>query len=166
MSKKIHMIGVCGTAMGALAGQLVALGHSVRGSDAMFYPPMSDKLKEWGVTTLHGFDGSHLEPDLDLVIVGNVVRRDNPEAAEMRDRELPYMSMAEAIAEFMIGDKHSIVIAGTHGKTTTTALGTHVLKTLDQDPSYLVGGALVGYRDSFRTSDGSVFIIELSLIHI
>ena len=154
------MIGVCGTAMGALAGQLVALGHSVRGSDAMFYPPMSDKLKEWGVTTLHGFDGSHLEPDLDLVIVGNVVRRDNPEAAEMRDRELPYMSMAEAIAEFMIGDKHSIVIAGTHGKTTTTALGTHVLKTLDQDPSYLVGGALVGYRDSFRTSDGSVFIIE------
>ena len=104
MSKNIHMIGVCGTAMGALAGQLVALGHQVRGSDAMFYPPMSDKLKEWGVTTLHGFSPSHIESDVELVIVGNVVRRDNPEAVAMRERDIPYLSMAEAIAEYMIRD--------------------------------------------------------------
>ena len=154
------MIGVCGTAMGALAGQLVALGHDVRGSDAMFYPPMSDKLKEWGVTTLEGFDAAHLSPKPDLVIVGNVVRRDNPEAVEMRRLELTYLSMAEAIAEFMIQDKHSIVISGTHGKTTTTALGAHVLMTLEKDPSYLVGGALVGYKESFRTASGTDFIIE------
>lgn len=158
--KRIHMIGVCGTAMGALAGQLVALGHEVRGSDAMFYPPMSDKLEEWGVTTLKGFNAAHLDPSPDLVIVGNVVRRDNPEAVEMRERELPYLSMAEAIAEFMIRDKHSIVISGTHGKTTTTALGAHVLMSMDKDPSYLVGGALVGYSDSFRTASGPDFIIE------
>ena len=154
------MIGVCGTAMGALAGQLVALGHDVRGSDAMFYPPMSDKLKEWGVTTLEGFDAAHLSPKPDLVIVGNVVRRDNQEAVEMRRLELTYLSMAEAIAEFMIQDKHSIVISGTHGKTTTTALGAHVLMTLEKDPSYLVGGALVGYKESFRTASGTDFIIE------
>ena len=154
------MIGVCGTAMGSLAGQLVALGHDVRGSDAMFYPPMSTKLEEWGVRTLQGFNASHLDPEPDLVIVGNVVRRDNPEAVEMRRRELPYISMAEAIAEFMIRDTHAIVVAGTHGKTTTTALGAHVLMATKQDPSYLVGGALVGYSESFRTSDGKEFIIE------
>ena len=94
------------------------------------------------------------------MIVGNVVRRDNPEAVEMRRRELPYISMAEAIAEFMIRDTHAIVVAGTHGKTTTTALGAHVLMATKQDPSYLVGGALVGYSESFRTSDGKEFIIE------
>ena len=76
-----------------------------------------------GVRTLEGFDAKHLDPEPDLVIVGNVVRRDNPEAVEMRRRELPYISMAEAIAEFMIRDTHAIVVAGTHGKTTTTALG-------------------------------------------
>ena len=158
--KRIHMIGVCGTAMGALAGQLVALGHDVRGSDAMFYPPMSDKLKEWGVKTLEGFNAAHLSPAPDLVIVGNVVRRDNPEAVEMRRQELSYLSMAEAIAEFMIQDRHSIVISGTHGKTTTTALGAHVLMALEKDPSYLVGGALVGYSESFRRAGGPDFIIE------
>lgn len=159
--KDIYFIGICGTGVGALAGLLKAQGHRVRGSDTHAYPPMSDKLREWGIPVLEGFDAKHLEGAApDLVIIGNVVRATNPEAVVVRERNLPHMSMPQAIAEFGIADKHSIVIAGTHGKTTTTALASHVLMSAGRDPGYLVGGALVGYSDSFRASDGKFFVIE------
>ncbi len=160
MAKDIYLIGICGTGVGALAGLLKAQGHNVRGSDVHAYPPMSDKLREWGIPVLEGFDAAHLEPKPDLVIIGNVVRANNPEAIAVRELGLPHMSMPQAVAEFGIGGKHSIVIAGTHGKTTTTALVAHVLMHAKKDPGYLVGGALVGYSESFRTGNGGFFVIE------
>lgn len=160
-AKDIYFIGICGTGVGALAGLLKAQGHNVRGSDTHAYPPMSDKLREWDIPVLEGFDAAHLDGKApDLVIIGNVVRANNPEAVVVRERGLAHMSMPQAIAEFGIADKHSIVIAGTHGKTTTTALAAHVLMSAGRDPGYLVGGALVGYSDSFRSSDGKFFVIE------
>jgi UDP-N-acetylmuramate: L-alanyl-gamma-D-glutamyl-meso-diaminopimelate ligase len=132
----------------------------VRGSDTQAYPPMSDKLREWGIPVLEGFDPAHLTPRPDLVIIGNVIRANNPEAVFAREAGLRIMSMPQAVAEFGIRDRHSVVIAGTHGKTTTTALAAHVLMSAGRDPSYLVGGALVQYPDSFRSSGGDFFVIE------
>lgn len=159
-SLDIYLIGICGTGMGALAGMLKRLGHRVRGADAQVYPPMSDKLREWGIQPLEGYHPSHLQPKPDLVVVGNVTRRDNPEATYVREHGMEAISMPQAIARFGIRDRHSIVIAGTHGKTTTTALASHVLMATGREPSFLVGGALVGYTDSFRVGEGEFFVIE------
>ena len=156
----IYLIGICGTGVGALAGLLKALGHKVRGSDANVYPPMSTKLQQWGIEVAEGYDAAHLLPAPDLVICGNVIRRDNPEAAAVRAMGLKTMSMPQAVAEFGIGAKHSMVVAGTHGKTTTTALLLHLLKHAGCDPSYLVGGALLNYSESFHVGQGAHFVIE------
>lgn len=158
--RDIYLIGICGTGVGALAGLLKQQGHQVRGSDEHVYPPMSTKLRDWGITILEGFDARHLDPAPDLVIVGNVVRANNPEAVYTREQGFATMSMPQAVAEFGIGARHSIVIAGTHGKTTTTALTAHILMHAGKNPSYLVGGALVGYPESFRAGDGTFFVIE------
>ncbi|MBC7794171.1 MAG: UDP-N-acetylmuramate dehydrogenase, partial [Clostridia bacterium] len=106
-SKDIYFIGICGTGVGALAGLLKAQGHHVRGSDVHSYPPMSDKLREWGIPVIEGHDAKNLDPQPDLVIIGNVVRATNPEAVAVRERNIPHMSMPQAIAEFGIGEKHS-----------------------------------------------------------
>ncbi len=156
----VYLIGICGTGVGALAGLLKRQGHVVTGSDEHVYPPMSDKLAEWGVPILEGYDAAHLEPHPDLVVVGNVIRAHNPEAVFAREQGLSVMSMPQAVAELGIGGRHSIVVAGTHGKTTTTALAAHVLLASERDPSFLVGGALVGYPDSFRAGSGEHFVIE------
>ena len=158
--QRTYVVGIAGTGTGALAGLLKAAGHDVTGSDTHVYPPMSDKLAEWGVPVLEGFDAAHLEPAPDLVVVGNVVRRDNPEAVATRERNLPTMSMPQALAHFGIGSRHSVVVAGTHGKTTTTALLAHVLVDAGREPGFLVGGALVGYRESFRLGSGDTFVVE------
>lgn len=153
-------MGICGTGTGALAGLLKQLGHKVSGSDAHVYPPMSHKLRDWGIVCHEGYDPAHLTPKPDLVICGNVIRSDNPEAKYVREKGIKTISMPQAVAQFGIGNKHSIVVAGTHGKTTTSALLTHVLMHAGRDPSYLVGGALVGYTESFRAGTGNVFVVE------
>ncbi len=158
--KNIYLIGICGTGVGALAGLLKSQGYHVRGSDEHVYPPMSTQLTAWGIEVLSGFDAQHLQPHPDLVIVGNVIRAANPEAVYTRTAGLATMSMPQAVATFGIGDKHSIVMAGTHGKTTTTALAAHILMHAGIDPSYLVGGALVGYPESFHHGVGPYFVIE------
>jgi UDP-N-acetylmuramate: L-alanyl-gamma-D-glutamyl-meso-diaminopimelate ligase len=160
VGKDIYLVGICGTGVGALAGLLKRQGHRVRGSDEKAYPPMSDKLREWGIPVHEGYDAAHLSPRPDLVIIGNVIRKTNPEATYARDNGLAVMSMPQAVAEFGIGSKHSIVVAGTHGKTTTTALAAHVLIERGRDPGFLVGGALVGYSDSFRAGSGGEFVVE------
>ena len=160
MSKNIYCIGICGSGMGALAGLLKAQGHQVRGSDEHIYPPMSTKLREWGIEVLSGYDPAHLTPTPDLVVVGNVIRAHNPEAEAVRRLQLPTLSMPQAVAQFGIGKRRSIVIAGTHGKTTTTALAAHLLLHAGRDPSFLVGGALVGYPESFRHGQGPDFVVE------
>src|SRR6478752_6834764 len=121
-SMRIHVIGVAGTGMGALAGLLVELGHEVSGSDVAFDPPIGPALESWGVTTRRGFDAANLAGPLDLVVVGNVCRPNNPEARAAIDGGLPYTHIAGALDRFVLQDTSPLVVAGTHGKTTTTSL--------------------------------------------
>ncbi len=159
--KHVHMIGVAGTGMGALAGLLRKQGHRVTGSDTAFYPPMGEKLAEWGVTTYQGFDPQHLEPKPDLVVVGNVCRSTNPEARAAIDGGLPYLSMPGTLEQFFLSSRQSFVVAGTHGKTTTTALVTYLLRTLGRDPGYLLGGVPRDFAESFGLGGSDApFVIE------
>lgn len=156
----VHLIGVAGTGMGAFAGLLKAAGHRVTGSDIAFYPPMGDALAQWGIETMQGFDPAHLDPAPDLVVVGNVCRRDNPEARAAIDRGLTYRSFPKALAELFLTDRRSLVIAGTHGKTTTSTLTAFLLHRAGFDPSFLVGGIPKNFPESFRLGTGSIFVLE------
>ena len=157
---KIHMVAICGTGMGSLAGILKAAGHEVRGSDKAFYPPMSDALKRWGIPTVEGFDPAHIASDTDLVIVGNACRKDNPEAVEAEARGLKVMSFPQTLSELFIQGKRSIMVAGTHGKTTTASLIAYMLIEAGRDPSFLVGGVSLNFDKSFRLGTGEDFVVE------
>ncbi len=157
---KIHLVAICGTGMGSLAGLLKEAGHDVVGSDRAFYPPMSERLRAWGIQTRQGFDPAHIDPDTDLVIVGNVCRKDNPEAQAALQRGLAVMSFPQALSEFFIAGKTSVVVAGTHGKTTTAALLSYVLVEIGLDPSFLVGGIPQNFGKSFHLGRGGVFVVE------
>jgi len=160
-SKHVHLIGVAGTGMSALAGLLGKAGYTVTGSDTAFYPPMGEKLKGWGVRTFQGFDPAHLEPRPDLVVVGNVCRSSNPEARAAIDGGIPYLSMPGALEQLFLPDHQSFVIAGTHGKTTTTALVTSLLRAAGRDPGYLLGGVPRDVSESFGLgAPGAPFVIE------
>ena len=120
MSKRVHLIGICGTAMGTLAAMLKRKGFDVQGSDQDVYPPMSDFLASEGITVLSGYRAEHVAGQLDVVIVGNAISRGNPELEAVLDRKLRYCSLPEAIRDNFLWNARSIVVAGTHGKTTTT----------------------------------------------
>ena len=140
--RRIHLVGVAGTGMGAFAGMLKAAGYTVTGSDENVYPPMSDMLREWGIEVYTPYAPENLDRARpDLVIIGNVIRRVNPEATAVRIRGLPQMSFPAAFGALVAATRHSVVIAGTHGKTTTSALMGHVLAEAGLDPTFLVGGA-------------------------
>ena len=158
--RKIHMIAVCGTGMGTLAGMLAASGHAVSGSDQGIYRPMSDQLARAGIALAQGYDPSHVPADADLVVIGNAVSRDNPEVQAVLARGLAYGSFPEVLFEFFIRDRASIVVTGTHGKTTTTAIVARVLDLAGRDPSFLVGGVLRDYDASFRLGRGPHFVSE------
>lgn len=156
---KIFLIGIGGIAMGNLAKMLSDLGHEVSGSDENLYPPMSEKLKEWGLSTYTGFDPKHLK-GIDLVIVGNAISRGNPQVEEMLSRGMDYMSMPQAISHFLLKGKKVIVIAGTHGKTTTTFLVHHILKEAGLSPGLFVGGIRQDGHAGFEIGKGEYFVIE------
>ncbi len=159
--KRIHVLGVCGTGMGAFAGMLARQGFQVTGSDQNVYPPMSDMLRAFGIEPMLGYSPQNLDAARpDLVIVGNVIRRVNPEAAAMRERGLPHMSFPAALGELCIGARHSAVVVGTHGKTTTTALLGHLLSSAGRDPSVLVGGVALDFGGNFRLGKGDFFVVE------
>jgi UDP-N-acetylmuramate: L-alanyl-gamma-D-glutamyl-meso-diaminopimelate ligase len=160
-ARRIHLVGVAGTGMGAFAGMLKAAGHEVSGSDQNVYPPMSDMLRAWAIPVLTPYDPANLDVvKPDLVVIGNVIRRANPEATEVRARRLPQMSFPAALGAFFLRERHSVVVAGTHGKTTTTALLGHVLAAAGRDPSFLVGGVARNYDASFRLGTGPHFVVE------
>jgi len=159
--KRIHLVGVAGTGMGAFAGMLKAAGYIVTGSDENVYPPMSDMLREWGIEAFTPYAPENLDKaNPDLVIIGNVIRRVNPEATAVRERGLPQMSFPAAFGALILADKHSVVIVGTHGKTTTSALMAHVLVDAGLDPTFLVGGVTVNYGGNFRLGKGKHVVVE------
>jgi UDP-N-acetylmuramate: L-alanyl-gamma-D-glutamyl-meso-diaminopimelate ligase len=158
--QRIHLIGICGTAMGTLAAMLKARGHDVRGSDQQVYPPMSDFLRDQGITLLEGYRPEHIAAELDLVIVGNAISRGNPELEEVLDRKIRYCSLPEAIRDHFLWAARSVVIAGTHGKTTTTSLTGWLLTHGGADPSVLIGGIAENFAGSFRLGGGREFVIE------
>lgn len=157
---RIHLIAVGGTGMAPLACLLQAEGHIVTGADGPLYPPMSTLLETAGIRPWVGFDPAHLDPAPDLVVVGNAVPRHNPEAVETERLGLPRLSMPEALARFFLADRRPLVVAGTHGKTTTTALAAWVLATCGRDPGYLIGGVPIDLGTSFRRGGGARFVIE------
>ncbi|MCA9632748.1 MAG: UDP-N-acetylmuramate:L-alanyl-gamma-D-glutamyl-meso-diaminopimelate ligase [Myxococcales bacterium] len=152
----IHVVAVAGTGMGALAGLLKQLGHHVSGSDVSFDPPMGPALREWGVDCLTGFDPRHLEPAPDLVVIGNVCRSNNPEARAAIDGGLEYTHIAGALQRFALEGTWPLVVAGTHGKTTTTSLCAWLLDRAGLEPGYLVGGIPKNFGKSFRAAKQKV----------
>jgi UDP-N-acetylmuramate: L-alanyl-gamma-D-glutamyl-meso-diaminopimelate ligase len=157
---RFHFIGICGTAMATLAAMLKARGHSVQGSDHGVYPPMSDFLAAQHIRALDGYDAAHISAEVDVVVIGNAISRGNPELEEVLDRKIRYLSLPEAIREHFLWQSRSIVIAGTHGKTTTTALAGWLLTAAGADPSVLIGGIAPNFDGSFRLGSGRDFVIE------
>lgn len=162
MAKKemIHMMGICGTAMGSLAGLLKEMGYDVRGSDQNVYPPMSDRLRALGIKLMEGYKPENLEPRPNKVIVGNVMSKTSPEVQALLNTDIPYMSLPKAMGEYLIRDRHSIVIAGTHGKTTTTAMMSWICEKAGVHPGFLIGGVPVNFPNSFSVGTGNYFVIE------
>jgi UDP-N-acetylmuramate: L-alanyl-gamma-D-glutamyl-meso-diaminopimelate ligase len=161
-NKHYHLIGICGTAMASLAGMLIQQGHKVTGSDENVYPPMSLELERLGIPVFEGFRPENLTEQADVIVVGNAITRGNPELeAVLNNKKMYYTSMAAVVEESFIRGRHSIVIAGTHGKTTTTSLMAWALECAGASPSFLIGGVAENFNSSFRLSnDGRYFVIE------
>src|SRR5918911_4103613 len=155
-----HLIGICGTAMASLAGMLKASGARVTGSDENVYPPMSTMLESLGIPVGQGYRAEHLSPAPDCVVVGNALSRGNAEVEETLNRRLVYRSAAEVIKEEFIRGRRSLVVAGTHGKTTTTSIATWVMERGGLNPMFLVGGVVQNFGVSFRVTESDYFIIE------
>jgi UDP-N-acetylmuramate: L-alanyl-gamma-D-glutamyl-meso-diaminopimelate ligase len=155
------MLGIGGTGMGSLARLLVDIGHSVTGTDGKIYPPMSDQLSELGIEPFEGYDAANIDrANPDLVIIGNVIRSENPEAVEVLRQKLSVKSMPSAIEDIFLGDKTPLVIAGTHGKTTLTSLIAWLLESAEMKPGFMVGGVPLNFKKSARPGEGPHFVIE------
>jgi UDP-N-acetylmuramate: L-alanyl-gamma-D-glutamyl-meso-diaminopimelate ligase len=159
-SKHIHLIGICGTAMASLAGMLQERGFRVTGSDAASYPPMSAFLESLGIPVAQPFAESNLDPRPDLVVVGNALSRGNLELELVLDQRIPFCSLPQILHdEFLVG-KEVLVVAGTHGKTTTTSMLAWIFETAGLQPSFLIGGIAENFGRSFGLGDGKHFILE------
>ncbi|MFO0547777.1 MAG: Mur ligase family protein [Polyangiaceae bacterium] len=146
----VHFVAVAGTGMGALAGLLRAAGHRVTGSDTTFYPPMGPALAKWGIEVVEGFAPEHLDPKPDLVVIGNVCRPWNVEARAAIDGGLTVSSMPHALARLLLEGRSPLVVGGTHGKTTTSAMCAFVLSEAGLEPGFLIGGLPKDFEESFR----------------
>jgi len=159
--RRIHVLGVAGTGMGSFAALLKAKGYEVTGSDQNVYPPMSEMLPRWGITAMSPYGAENLDAARpELVVVGNVIRRVNPEAEAMRARAIPHVSFPLALGQLFLRERHAVVVAGTHGKTTTTSLTAHLLASAGRDPSLLVGGVALDFQGNYRLGAGPEFVVE------
>src|SRR5512135_2157833 len=159
-ARRIHLIAIAGVAMSALAGLLKERGYDVSGSDENVYPPISTLLERLGINIRQGFRPENLADRPDLVIVGNKVSRTNPEVEALLASGIPYVSLPQALAELFIADRRSVVVAGTHGKTTSTAMLAWVLQEAGRDPSVMVGGDSLDFGGNYKLGDGVHFVIE------
>src|SRR3954453_14990248 len=158
--KHIHLIGICGTAMASLAGLLQLQGHRITGSDKAAYPPMSDLLGELGIAVREPYAESNLDPRPDLVVVGNALSRGNPEVERVLDERIPFTSMAALLKEEFLAGRESLVVAGTHGKTTTTSMLAWIYQVAGLEPSFLIGGGAGNFGASFQLRPTRSFILE------
>lgn len=158
--KHIHLLGICGTAMASLAGMLKQRGFQVTGSDAAAYPPMSDFLRELGIPVAQPFDVKNLEPKPDLVVIGNAMSRGNVELEYILDQRIPFCSLPQLLHDEFLAGKEVLVVAGTHGKTTTTSMLAWIFHSAGLDPSFLIGGIAENFGSSFRLGEGKFFILE------
>jgi UDP-N-acetylmuramate: L-alanyl-gamma-D-glutamyl-meso-diaminopimelate ligase len=158
--KHIHLIGICGTAMASLAGMLVERGFRVTGSDAAAYPPMSDFLRSLGIPISQPFSALNLEPTPDLVVVGNAISRGNVELEHILDQRISFCSLPQLLHDEFLRGKEVLVVAGTHGKTTTTSMLSWIFEHAEKHPSFLIGGIAENFGRSFQLGDGKYFILE------
>ena len=156
----IHLIGVGGTAMGALAGLLREAGYRVTGSDAEVYPPISTLLDDLGIPVREGYRAGNLEPPPDLVVIGNALSRGNEEVEAVLDAKLPYASLPEVLRELFLRGRETIVVAGTHGKTTVTSILAWIFHSAGLAPGFLIGGVPLNFSQSFSRGSGPHFILE------
>lgn len=156
----IHLIGICGTAMASLAGLLKTRGFKVSGSDLNPYPPMSTQIESLGIQIMKGYSAKNLETTPDFCIIGNVISSNNEEAQEVVRKKVPFTSLAKAMGEAIIENRESIVVSGTHGKTTTTSLMAWVADQLGVEPGFLIGGIPKNFGQSFQNPKGNFFVIE------
>lgn len=156
----VHLMGICGTAMGSLAGILQEMGYEVTGSDQNVYPPMSTQLENLGIKIMKGFVKENLSPKPDFVIVGNVMSRHMEEVQALLKSSIPFSSLPKTLGEFFLKDREAVVCCGTHGKTTTTSMITWALETLGLHPGYLIGGVPANFDYSFSARKSEWFAIE------
>src|SRR6476660_9114101 len=159
-AKHIHLIGICGTAMASLAGMLKERGYRVTGSDAAAYPPMSDFLHALDIPVAQPFAVENLKPTPDLVVIGNAMSRGNVELEHVLDQRIPFCSMPQLLHDEFLQDKEVLVVAGTHGKTTTTSMLSWIFHSAGLDPSFLIGGIAENFGSSFHLGQGKHFILE------
>jgi len=156
----IHFVGICGTAMAAVAVLLKERGHPVTGSDQNVYPPMSTFLEKMDIPIQSGFDPSHLSPPPDRVVIGNAISRGNPELESVLDAKIPYLSLPECLKHFFLQGKRNLVVTGTHGKTTTASLLAWLLDYAGQEPSFFIGGIPLNFDSGCRQRDSSLWVLE------
>ena len=158
--KSIYLIAICGTGMASLAGLLQKSGYQVTGSDANIYPPMSTLLKSSGIDIKPGYQRENITNDINQVIIGNAVSKDNQEVLAVQEKGIPYISFPEAIKKFYLENQKSLVITGTHGKTTTTALLSWVLHSAKRKPGFMIGGWMKNFNGNHGISEGEFFVSE------
>ena len=157
---RIHVLGICGTFMGGLALLAREAGHEVSGSDANVYPPMSDQLREAGIDVREGYDPRHLDPEPDCVVIGNALSRGNPAVEHVLDRGLSYTSGPQWLAEHLLSGRWVLGVAGTHGKTTTSAMLAWILEDAGLAPGFLIGGVPLDFGVSARAGQAPFFVVE------
>src|SRR5216110_1058398 len=158
--QKFHFIGICGTAMGSVATALQERGFKVSGSDESVYPPMSTFLEERGIKLHQGYGKENIPSDADVVVIGNAMKRGNPEVEAVLNRKLFYLSLPEVLKNYFLRGKHNLVVTGTHGKTTTTSLLTWIMEKAGLKPGYLIGGIPKNLGQGARLNDSKYFVIE------
>lgn len=157
--RHFYFMGVCGTAMGAVAAALKDLGHEVTGSDATVYPPMSTFLEGKGIKILQGYDAANVPADADLIVIGNAMSRGNPEVESTLNQRLRYVSLPEVLKDYFLRGKRNFVVSGTHGKTTTTSILTWLLESADKQPNFMIGGIPVNFGKGSRLGGKSDFVV-------